>query len=290
MEALLHQLSAGIVNGSIYASVGLALVMIDMATHHINFAQGEMATFSTFCAWKLLVMGVPYWTTFLAVVVLSFVAGVAIQRLVLRRFEKAAVLNNVVVFVGLLVIFNATGGLFFGHELKQFPSPFEPISWLSTRFLTAHGSGSILVMLGMLALVFSFFKFSRVGLAMRASAYNPDSAALVGIKVSWMLALGWGLAAAVGAVAGLMIAPVVFLDAGMMGGVLLYGFAAALLGGLHNPWGAVIGGFIVGIVENLLGAYVTGTDLKLTVALILIVLTLTLMPQGLFGKTIAKRV
>jgi branched-subunit amino acid ABC-type transport system permease component len=126
--------------------------------------------------------------------------------------------------------------------------------------------------------------------AMRAAAQNPDSASLVGIPVSWMLALGWGLASAIGAVAGMMMAPVVFLDPNMMGGILLYGFAAALLGGIDNPWGAVIGGFIVGVLENILGAYVIGTELKLSVALVLIVGTLTLMPNGLFGRKVVTRV
>jgi branched-chain amino acid transport system permease protein len=209
---------------------------------------------------------------------------------VLSHFERRSTITNIIVFVGLLVIFNATGSLLFGHELKQFPSPFLGMDGIFSKFMPSHGIGSIAIMLCMLALVFSFFKFSSVGLAMRASAYNRDSAFLVGINVSWMLALAWGLAAAVGGVAGMMIAPVVYLDSGMMGSVLLYGFAAALLGGIQNPWGAVIGGFIVGIAENLLGAYVTGTDLKLTVALLLIVLTLTLRPDGIFGKAIARRV
>ena len=140
-------------------------------------------------------------------------------------------------------------------------------------------------MLCVLLALYAFFRFTPLGLAMRAAAQNPDSARLVGIRVSWMLALGWGLAAAIGAVAGMMVAPIVFLDPNMMAGILLYGFAAALLGGIDNPWGAVIGGFIVGVLENLLGAYVIGTELKLTVALVLIVGMLTLMPSGLFGKT-----
>ena len=147
-----------------------------------------------------------------------------------------------------------------------------------------------MVMLCVLGALYAFFRFTPLGLAMRAAAQNPESARLVGVRVSWMLGMGWGLAAAIGAVAGMMIAPIVFLDPNMMGGILLYGFAAALLGGIDNPWGAVIGGFIVGILENLLGAYVIGTELKLTVALILIVGTLTLKPDGLFGKAVVTRV
>ena len=141
-----------------------------------------------------------------------------------------------------------------------------------------------------LGLLYSFLRFTPIGLAMRAAAQNPDSARLVGIRVSWMLGLGWGLSAAIGAVAGMMVAPVVFLDPNMMGGILLYGFAAALLGGIDNPWGAVVGGFMVGVIENLLGAYVVGTELKLTMALVLIVTILTVRPNGLFGKAVVTRV
>ena len=125
---------------------------------------------------------------------------------------------------------------------------------------------------------------------MRAAAQDPDSARQVGIRVSWMLALGWGLAAAIGAVAGMMVAPIVYLDPNMMSGVLLYGFAAALLGGINNPWGSIAGGLLVGVIENLLGAYVIGTDLKLSLALVLIVAVLMLKPEGLFGQKLVTRV
>ena len=290
MEAFLHQIFAGLANGGIYASVGLALVMIHRATHHINFAQGEMATFSTFIAWALINSGWPSWGAFFATVAISFALGLIIQRTILKPVEKAPVLTNVIVFVGLLVIFNALAGWFFDHTIKSFPSPFPKGAFLQTKYFSAHEMGSILVMLAVLAALYAFFQFTPLGLAMRAAAQNPESARLVGVRVSWMLGVGWGLAAAIGAIAGMMVAPIVFLDPNMMGGILLYGFAAALLGGIDNPWGAVIGGFIVGVLENLLGAYVIGTELKLTVALLLIVGTLTLKPDGLFGKAVVTRV
>jgi len=290
MEALFHQIFAGISNGVIYASIGLSLVMIHQATHHINFAQGEMATFSTFIAWALVNAGWPYWGAFFATVAISFLGGLLIQRTILKPVEKAPVLTNVIVFVGLLVIFNAVAGMLFDHTIKSFPSPFPKDTGIATQYFSAHQFGSVAVMLVVLAALYAFFRFTPIGLAMRAAAQNPDSAKLVGVRVSWMLGVGWGLAAAIGAVAGMMVAPIVFLDPNMMSGILLYGFAAALLGGIDNAWGAVIGGFIVGILENLLGAYVIGTELKLTVALILIVGTLTLKPDGLFGKAVVTRV
>jgi branched-chain amino acid transport system permease protein len=290
MEAFLHQIFSGLASGCIYGSVALALVMIYQATHHINFAQGEMATFSTFIAWALIQSGWPYWGAFFFTLAVSFAGGLLVQRLVLRPVERAPVLTNVIVFIGLLLIFNALSGWIFDHTIKSFPSPFPKDSALATQFFSAHDLGSVAVMLAVLLALFIFFRFTPIGLAMRAAAQNPESARLVGIRVSWMLALGWGLAAAIGAVAGMMVAPIVFLDPNMMAGILLYGFAAALLGGIDNPLGAVIGGFVVGVLENLLGAYVIGTELKLTVALVLIVLTLTLKPSGLFGKTVVTRV
>jgi branched-chain amino acid transport system permease protein len=290
MEGFLFQIFSGLANGIIYGSVALALVMIYQATHHINFAQGEMATFSTFVAWWLMQTGWPYWGAFFFTIAVSFAGGLLVQRIILRPIEKAPVLTNVIVFIGLLLIFNALSGWIFDHTIKAFDSPFPKDSVLTTKYFSAHQFGSAAVLVVVLLGLFAFFKFTPIGLAMRAAAQNPDSARLVGIRVSWMLGLGWGLAAAIGAIAGMMVAPIVFLDPNMMAGILLYGFAAALLGGIDNPLGAVIGGFIVGVLENLLGAYVIGTELKLTVALVLIVATLTLRPDGLFGKKVVVRV
>ena len=290
MDAFLHQIFAGLASGSIYASIALALVMIYQSTHYINFEQGEMATFSTFIAWSLIEHGWPYWGAFFFTVAISFAGGVLVQRLFLRPLEKAPVLTNVIVFIGLLVIFNALSGWFFDYTIKAFQSPFPRDAFYATRFFSAHEFGSMLVMLCVLAALYLFLRFTSLGLAMRAAAQNPDSARLVGIRVSWMLAIGWGLAAAIGAVAGIMVAPIVFLDPNMMAGILLYGFASALLGGIDNPWGAVVGGLIVGVLENLLGAYVIGTELKLTVALLLIVGILTFKPNGLFGRVVVTRV
>ena len=288
MEGFLLQVFSGLANGSIYGSVGLALVMIYRSTHHLNFAQGEMATFSTYIAWAMIQQGMPYWGAFFATLALSFIGGVLIQRIVLRPLERAPILTNVIVLIGLLLIFNAMSGWLFDFTIKVFPTPF-PQAW-DTTYFSAHQMGSVFVLLVLLLALYLFFRFTSIGLAMRAAAQNPDSARLVGIRVSWMLGLGWGMAAVIGAVAGMMIAPVVFLDPNMMLGILLYGFAAALVGGIDNPWGVVIGGFIVGVLENLLGAYVIGTELKLSVALVLIVATLTLRPDGLFGTKVVSRV
>jgi branched-chain amino acid transport system permease protein len=290
METFLQQVLSGLATGGIYASIALALVMIYQATHHVNFAQGELAMFSTYLAWTMIDAGFPYWLAFVLTLCLSFVIGVLIERIIVRPIENAPVLSIVVVFVGLLVILNSIAGWIYGYTIKAFPSPFPSDAWYASRFMSAHEVGMITVTLGMLALVFVFFRFTPLGLAMRAAAQNPVSSRLVGIRVGWMLALGWGLAGMIGSVAGMMAAPIVYLDPNMMSGVLLYGFAAALLGGISNPWGAALGGFIVGVLENLAGAYVVGTELKLTVALVIIVGVLLLRPSGLFGRTLVTRV
>jgi len=290
MEAFLHQLLAGFSTGGIYAIVALALVMIYQATQHINFSQGEMAMFSTFIAWAFINAGWPYWGAFAATVVLSFGIGAAVEFAIIRPLYKASVLAQVVTFIGLLMIFHSLAGFFFGYTIKEFPSPFAQDAWYGSAMMSAHEVGTIFIALAIVALLFAFFQLTPLGLALRAAAQNPASARLVGVPVGRMLMLGWGLAGAIGAVAGMMVAPVVFLDPQMMLGVLLYAFAGALIGGIDSPVGAIIGGFLVGVLENLLGSYVVGTELKLSVALVLIIGVLIVRPAGLMGRRIVKRV
>ena len=290
MEALLQQIISGLATGGIYASIALALVMVYQATHLVNFAQGEMAMFSTYGAWSLIRAGIPYWETFFIVIVASFVAGVMLERFVVRPVAARSVLSVVVIFIGLLVIFNSVAGWIWTYSVQTFPSPFLDTIFPGNKYITSHEFGSLMVMLIELAVLFVFFRFTSLGLAMRAAAHNPISSRLVGVRVDLMLALGWGIAAALGAVAGMMIAPIVFLDPNMMSGILLYGFAGALLGGIDSPAGAVAGGLLLGVLENLAGAYVVGTDLKLTLALVIIVGVLIVRPSGLFGKTVVSRV
>ncbi|HEY2530421.1 MAG TPA: branched-chain amino acid ABC transporter permease [Xanthobacteraceae bacterium] len=289
MHQFLQQIFSGLAAGAIYASLALALVMIYRATDLVNFAQGEMAMFSTYIAWTLVNSGLPFWAAFLLTLVASFVGGMTIERIVIRPVENAPVLAAVVVTIGLLLIFNALAGFIFTYTLQEFPSPF-PDRTLFGALMTTRDLGVIGVTLAMLLLLLVFFRYTATGLAMRAAAQNPESARLCGIPVGRMLALGWGLAAAIGATAGIMVAPVLFLDPNMMGGVLLYAFAGALLGGITSPFGAVIGGLIVGVTENLVGAYLIASQLKLTVALALIMLVLVFRPYGLFGKAIVRRV
>ncbi len=293
MEVFIQQVASGLATGGIYASLALALVMIYQATDVVNFAQGEMAMFSTYLAWSMLQAGVPYWVAFLLTVIFAFTGGIAIQRVIIRPVENKPILTIVIVTLGLLVICNSVAGWIWTYVQKPFPSPFpaKPLR-VGTIVFGAHDLGEIAVTLVVLLLLYGFFRYTPLGLAMRAAAQNPVSSRLVGIRVSWMLALGWGLAAAFGAVAGLMVAPILTLEPNMMGGIQIYAFAAATLGGFTSPVGAVVGGFIVGVVENLVGTYVKfiGTELKLTVALAMIIVVLLVKPSGLFGRSQVRRV
>jgi branched-chain amino acid transport system permease protein len=301
MEQLIQQVASGLANGAIYASLALALVMIFVSTNHINFAQGEMAMFSAYLAWQLLEWGLSFWIALPLVMALSFAVGVAIERAILRPLHSAPVLSVVVVFIGLLTIFHALAGGIWTHTIKAVPSPFPQVTFPGSAYIGSHQLGMIAVTIAVLLSLFAFFRFTPLGLAMRAAAQNPASARLAGISVDWMLALGWGLAAAIGAVAGTMVAPAVYLEPNMMASILLYGFAGALVGGISSPGGAVAGGFIVGVLENLIaylgnvierttGVYIVGNGEKLTVALVIVIAVLTLKPNGLFGRVTVQRV
>jgi branched-chain amino acid transport system permease protein len=293
VDIFIQQVVSGLATGGIYASLALALVMIYQATDVVNFAQGEMAMFSTYLAWSMLNAGLPYWVTFGLTLIIAFVGGLLIERIVIRPVENTSFFAIVIVTLGLLVILNSMAGFFYSYIQKPFPSPFpdKPIQ-IGNIFFGAHDIGAIAITLVIVLLLFLFFRFTPLGLAMRAAAQNPTSSRLCGIRVSHMLGLGWGLAATFGAVAGMMVAPVVFLDPNMMGGIQIYAFAAATVGGFASPVGAVVGGLLVGVTENLVGTYVQviGTELKLTVALAMIIIVLLVKPSGLFGRAVVKRV
>lgn len=292
MELFFQQVLAGLATGAIYACLALAVVMIYQAIDHFNFAQGEMAMFSTFVAWQMIQWGFPYWIAFIVTVLLSFAGGLAIERVIFAPIRDAPVLSHIIVFIALFSAFNSIAGFIWDFTIKVFPSPFPSESLFGNTLIGMHQTGMVGVTLLMLLLIFAFFKYTPIGLAMRAAAANPDSARLVGINVGWMLALGWGLAAAIGAVGGMMIAPVVFLEPNMMLGILLYGFAGAVVGGLTSPVGAVVGGFLVGVLENLVGTFIPfiGSELKLSFALVIIIVVLLVRPAGLFGRVVVTRV
>jgi branched-chain amino acid transport system permease protein len=249
METFIHQIVAGIATGGVYASLALALVMIYQSTHHINFAQGEIAMFATYLAWTLINAGFPYWVAFFGTVLLAFSLGVLIQRVIIRPVENAPAPQRGGRFHRTPRHPEQHGGMDLHlHDQVLSPFPKEPPFGLS--FISSHEVGLDWCDAGAPVMLYSFFRFTPLGLAMRAAAQNPDSSRLVGIRVGWMLALGWGLAAVLGSIAGMMIAPIVFLEPNMMSGVLLYAFAAALVGGIDSPGGAGTRRLSVGILAK----------------------------------------
>jgi len=293
MHDLAQQIVSGLATGSIFASVALALVLIHRSMGVINFAQGEMATFTTYVAWQLAQQGIPLWAAFSLTIALAFAGAVALERIVVRPVERAAPLTIVIMTLGLLIAFNGLTGWIWGYVVQSFPSPFPtaPLHIGSAAF-SSQDLGIIAVSVATLGAISVFFKKTKLGLAMRATALYPEASRALGVRVGWMLALGWGMAAAVGSLSGLMIAPVVLLDPNMMQGILVYAFAAAVLGGIDSPLGAVVGGLALGVGLNLIGAYVpfVGTDLQLAVAFAIIVVILLFRPAGLFGRVKLLRV
>lgn len=294
MTEFFQQVVSGLASGGVYGSLALALVLIHRATGVINFAQGEMAAFSTYILWTLTTNhGWSYWPAFVATLLVSFAGGAGIHQVVIRPVERGSQIRVVIVTIGLLLLINGSMTWIWSGEVRSVESPFPTRTVdIGGVAISLQDMGTIAVSLGMVILLWLFFRFTKVGLAMRASAVNPAEARLVGVRVTWMLGLGWGLAAILGAVAGMLTAPSVFLDPTMMQAILIYAFAAAVLGGIDSPIGAVVGGLLLGVGLNLIGTYVdfVGADLRLPAALLVILIVLLLKPAGIFGKRHVRKV
>jgi branched-chain amino acid transport system permease protein len=290
----IQQIVGGLGDGAIYGALALALVLIHRATGVINFAQGEMAMFTTYIAWTLMENhGWSYWPAFAATLLFAFVLGVSVQRAVIAPVASGSVLTVVIMTIGLVLVFNGLAGLIWSAEIRAFPSPFPNETWqIGDVSISQESVGTFAVVLVLVTLLWAFFQFTKIGLALRASALNPEASRLVGVRVGWMLAIGWGLAAMLGAVAGMLAAPSAFLEPTMMQAILIYAFAAAVLGGIDSPFGAIAGGLLLGVGLNLIGTYIdfVGADLRLPVTLLVILVVLLVKPAGLFGKTVTRRV
>ena len=294
MQQFFQTLVSGLAQGSIYGSLALALVLIYKATEVINFAQGEMAMFTTYIAWALIEhRHLSYWWAFSLTLAIAFVGGFTLQRTIIRPLERASILTVVMATIALLVILNGLAAWIWSPEIKFFPSPFPPTSWvIGGVHVAKQDVGTFGVTIGCVIVLGAFFRFTKLGLAMRAGALNRDAARLLGVRTGWLLALGWGFAAALGAVSGMMVAPTVFLTPNMMQAVLIYAFAAAVLGGLESPVGAVVGGLALGVLLSMLGQYVhfVTSELQLPVALAVLLVVLLVRPAGLLGRVVVRRV
>jgi branched-chain amino acid transport system permease protein len=297
MQQFFQALTQGLSDGAIDASLALALVLIYKATEVINFAQGEMAMFTTYIAWTLNAhshfgLKLSYWWAFFATLVIAFVLGVGLQRVVIRPLERASVLTVVMATIALLVIINGLAAWIWSPEIKFFPSPFPTSSWVIDGVrISKQDTGTFGVTIACVVILWLFFRFTKLGLAMRAGAVNPAAARLMGVRTSWLLALGWGFAAVLGAVSGMMTAPSNFLSPSMMQSILIYAFAGAILGGLESPVGAVAGGVGLGVLLSMLGTYVHAVtpELQLPVALAILLVVLLVRPAGLLGRAVVRR-
>ncbi|HKW58947.1 MAG TPA: branched-chain amino acid ABC transporter permease [Candidatus Dormibacteraeota bacterium] len=292
MQEFLQLVVSGIATGAIFASLALALVLIYNAMGLVNFAQGEMAMFATFIAYTLVARGVSFWIAFPVTLVLAFAAGTVIQRIVIKPVERAPVLTLVIITLGLATLVNGVAGFMWGYVPRSFPSPFSPESVDLAGVYIGYRDLSVIAVCGLVLLaVYLLLQRTTVGLTLRAAAHHPDASRLLGVQVSWMLALGWGLASAVGAVSGMIVAPTLFLEPNMMQTIIIYAFAAAVLGGIESPLGALVGGLVVGVVVSLAGAYIpNASDLQLAFGLLIIIGVLILKPNGLFGRAATRRV
>ena len=293
MANFIQQVVSGLASGGIYGSLALALVLIHRSTGVLNFAQGELATLSAFICWSLLDHGWSFWPAFGVTIALSFVGGALIQQVLIRPIQDGPVLGVVILTIGLLIAVNGLMTWIWGGAAKQFDGPFStaPITVGGVAF-SKQDIGVIVISLVSVLLIWLLFARTKLGLGLRAAAVNPAEARLTGVRVPMMLAVGWGLAAVLGAVAGVLAAPSLFLEPNMMQTVLLYAFAAAVLGGMDSPIGAVIGGLVLGVLLNLVGTYVhwVGGELRLAVALAVILGVLIVRPAGLFGHAAVRRV
>jgi branched-chain amino acid transport system permease protein len=283
----------GLSTGSVYGAIALAIVLVNQATGLINFAQGGMAVLSAYVAWWLTTHSVPLVFAILVSILFSFVVGAVAERWLIRRFERGDPDTAVVVTIGLLTLITGICGWLWTYNNQQFPSlfPLGTVSFLGVS-VSIRSIGTTLVIVVAMIVLQGLFVSTKLGLALRAVAINPQSAAFSGLPVGRLLMVGWGLAAALGSVAGVLVAPQLTLTPGMLDTALVYALSAVILGGLTSPVGVVVAAWIIGVLENLAAVYVSfiGFDLKVAVPFILIFVVLIVRPQGLFGRKTVVRV
>ena len=288
---LLQQIISGLSTGCLYALTALGLVLIFKTTDVVNFAQGEMAMFSTFIAFALLMtVGLPFWGAFAGALLAAALLGVTLERVFIRPLQKSSHLHVLIMTIGLMMVLNGVAGWIWGFEPNNFPTALsgDPIH-LGELVITLPDIMNLVVTCIIMAIFYLVFKYSLVGIAMRAVAENRLAARLMGVKVNRILSFTWAVGAILAGVAGILIAPITFLDLNMMSEVLIKAFTAAVLGGFNSLPGAVVGGLLLGVLENLVAGYIS-TELKSAFAFALIVAVLCIRPMGLFGTVERKKV
>lgn len=282
----------GLTLGFVYAAFALALVLIWRSTRIVNFAQAPMAMITTYIALVIIDAGNSYWVGFFAALLSGLVLGAVIERVFVRPVEGKSHINAVILTLGLFIVLHALAAVIFGNRYRSFPAPFGLRGFKVGDFnvaLTGFGIFTIVAVLVTMGLLVALFRFTDLGLKMRASAFNPEVARLLGVKVGGMLTLGWALAAVVGSLSGLLIAGGGLVHPGYMDSVVVFGFVAAVLGGLDSPLGAVVGGLLLGLSLSFVSGYV-GSQLVALAALLILIVVLLLKPGGLFGHAAERRV
>jgi branched-chain amino acid transport system permease protein len=292
MRLFVNVTLGGVAEGLIFASVALGLVLIFRATNIINFAQGAMAMLTTFIAFSVLGRGVGYWPAFIVALACGLLLGGAVQIVLVRPVQNKPPLNSVIVTFGLLILLEGVAGAIWGNTNRSFPAPFSERGLVIGKTSIAFSHFDVFIVVAVLVLaglIGALFRFSTLGLRMRAAAFAPEAARLLGIRVSRLLTLGWALAAVAGALAGLLVAPTSVFSPSFMDLILVYAFTAAVLGGLDSPVGAIVGGLVTGLVLAYVGGYLGGA-LEPIGALVLLIVILMVRPEGLFSRPSARRV
>jgi branched-chain amino acid transport system permease protein len=283
---------SGISTGAVYAAVALALVLIWRATRIVNFAQGAMLMITTFIASAVINATGSYWLGFVVALLAGLVLGAVVERVLIRPVEGGPPLNPVIVALGIYTLLIAIGGMIWGNTPRSFPAAFSLRGYNvggTTLLFTPNDTFIVLVVVALSVGLAFLFRATPVGLQMRAAAFRPEVARLLGVRVGRIFALGWGLAAVAGALAGVLIAPSVFLGPNSFDPILISGFVAAVLGGLDSPPGAVVGGLALGLALSYVSGY-EGSALVPLAALVILVVVLMVRPTGLFASTSERRV
>jgi branched-chain amino acid transport system permease protein len=284
----------GVSNGMVYAALALALVLIWRSTRILNFAAGSMAMMTAYLALSLLDRNVSYWLALAAALASGFVLGAVVERIIVRRVENKPPINAVIVTLGLFILLEAVAGMIWGNSRsRSFPGHFsgQGIKVGNSRIAFAPFDVFVIVSVTLvMVLLLVLFRYTSLGLRMRAAAFDPVVARLQGVKVSQMLTLGWALASTAGSLAGVLVAPRILpLSPSYLEEVLVYGFTAAVLGGLDSPVGALIGGLVIGLTRSYVSGYI-GTTYEVVGALALLIAVLMVRPQGLFNRVAARRI
>ncbi len=281
----------GLAAGMVYSALALALVLIWRATRIVNFAQGAMAMSTTYIALAVIQATGNYWIGFVAALVAGLAMGALAERFIVRWVETGPPLNAVILTLGLFLVLEAVVPMIWGAQIRSFPAPFSiAATQVGNTYiaLSPFSIFTIAVVLAVMGAMLALFRLTGIGLRMRAAAFAPDMARLLGVRVGRLLTFGWALASMAGALAGMLVAPTLLLYPSNMDAILVYGFTAAVLGGLDSPVGALVGGVGIGLALSYIGGYVGG-DLEAIGALVILIAILMLRPQGLFVHAAERR-